>query len=463
MRIFATLSLLICFAATPARPQPLMGKVKKILKTQPRVHWGIYAIQAKNGKILAKWNEDQFFVPASNTKLFSTALALATLGPDFRFTTQVLAASLPDENGVLQGDLVLFGQGDPSLSSRNYPYNIKEPWSPDRLAPLRELARQVKARNVRTIAGNLIGDESYFDHNPIPNGWGAGDGLFEYGAPVSALSFNDNAIALKLTATGLAFDPPIPYFTVKSAITTGERTRITARRLPGSTEITLRGTLKTDATYENEFAVEDPALFAALAFRAALEAEGITIQGKTITRQEASQTPETIELARRDSPPLPQLLQVVDKVSQNLHAELVRRAAERKQSMDDFLKAAQIDPDKETYLQDGSGLSRQNLISPRAVVALLKHMYTSPYRDQYAAFLPIGAQDGTLRRRFAGNEKAKQVRAKTGTLSHVTALGGYAQSKKYGDIIFQIVANNFNQPSAEVVKTVDSLALLFTQ
>lgn len=463
MRNFAALSLLIFFASCPALPQPLMGKVKKILKTQPRVHWGIYAIQAKNGKILAKWNEDQFFVPASNTKLFSTALALATLGPDYRFTTQVLAAALPDENGTLHGDLVLYGQGDPSLSSRNYPYNLKEPWSPDRLAPLRELARQVKARNVKTIAGNLIGDDTFFEHNPIPNGWSAGDGLFEYGAPVSALSFNDNALALKLTATGLAFDPPVPYFNVKNITTPGERTRINARRLPGSTEITLRGTLKPDANYSDEFAVEDPALFAALAFRAALEAEGITIQGKTKARHEVAATPESIELARRESPPLSQLLQVVDKVSQNLHAELVRRAAERKQTMDDFLNSAQIDSDKETYLQDGSGLSRQNLTSPRAVVALLKHMWASPYRDQYAAYLPIGALDGTLRRRFAGNEKAKQVRAKTGTLSHVTALGGYAQSKKYGDIIFQIVANNFNQPSSEIVKTVDALALLFTQ
>ncbi len=457
--------LLLIFAllAPSALPQPLMGKVKKILKTQPRVHWGVYAVQAENGKILAKWNEDQFFVPASNTKLFSTALALSTLGPDFRFTTQVLASGLPDENGMLLGDLVLYGQGDPSLSSRNYPYNLKEPWSPDRLAPLRELARQVKARNVRTVSGNLIGDDTYFEHDPIPNGWSAGDGLFEYGAPVSALSFNDNSITLKATATGFAFDPPVPYFTVKTQFNPGERTRVSARRQPGSMEITLKGTLKEGATYENDFAVEDPALFAALAFRAALEAEGITVQGQTRARHEAVATLESVELARRESPPLTQLLQVVDKVSQNLHAELVRRAAERKQSMDEFLNAVQIDPDKETYLHDGSGLSRQNLISPRAVVALLKHMWTSPYREQYAAFLPIGAQDGTLRRRFAGSEKAKQVRAKTGTLSHVTALGGYAQSKKYGEVIFQIVANNFNQPSAEVVKTVDSLALLFTQ
>lgn len=457
------LLLLLALLAPATLAQPLMGKVKKILKTQPRVHWGIYAVQAKNGKVLAKWNEELFFVPASNTKLFSTALALSTLGPEYRFTTQVLAAALPDENGVLSGDLVLYGQGDPSLSSRNYPYNREEPFAADRLAPLRDLARQLKSRNVKSITGNLIGDDTYFDHNPIPNGWSAGDGLFEYGAPVSALSFNDNALALRLTATGLAFDPPVPYFSVKNNTTPGERTRINARRLPGSLEITLRGTLKPDATYTDEFAVEDPALFAALAFRVALEAEGITIQGKTLARHEAPPTLESVELARRQSPPLAQLLQVVDKVSQNLHAELVRRAAERQQSMDDFLKAAQIDPAKETYLQDGSGLSRQNLTSPRAVVALLKHMYTSPYRDQYAAFLPIGAQDGTLRRRFAGQEKGKLVRAKTGTLSHVTALGGYAQSKKYGDIIFQIVANNFNQPSSEVVKTVDALALLFTQ
>jgi D-alanyl-D-alanine carboxypeptidase/D-alanyl-D-alanine-endopeptidase (penicillin-binding protein 4) len=357
----------------------------------------------------------------------------------------------------------LYGQGDPSLSSRNYPYNREEPFAPDRLAPLRELARQLKARNVKSIAGNIIGDDSYFEFNPIPNGWSAADGLYEYGAPVGALSFNDNSIALKLSSTGQAFDPPVPYFSVRSTVTPGERTRIQARRSPGSLEILLRGTMKPDSLYTDEFAVEDPALFAALAFRVALEAEGITVQGGVKVRHELAVPQESVELARRESPPLTQILQVVDKVSQNLHAELVRRAAERKQTMDDFLKSAQIDAAKETYLQDGSGLSRQNLVSPRAVVALLRHMWNSPHREQFNTFLPVGAMDGTLRRRFAGQEKAKLVRAKTGTLSHVTALGGYAQSRKYGEVIFQIVANNFNQPSSEVVKVVDCLALLFTQ
>ncbi len=455
--------LLVLLSLAPATAQPLQGRVKKILKNHPRVHWGLYAVQAKNGKVLAKWNEEQFFIPASNTKLFSTALALQVFGPEQRLATKVLAADAPDENGVLHGNLVLYGEGDPSLSARNYPYNVREPFGPERLAPLRDLARQLKAKNVRLVTGKLIGDDTYLDHDPIPPGWAAADGLYEYGAPVSALSFNDNVISLRLDNNGIRFDPPVPYFEVRNLTQAGERTRVRARRAPGSLTITLTGTLAPDAHYENEFAVEDPALYAALAFRLALEAEGIAVQGPTEARHERQGPLEAVELARRDSPPMAELLRVADKVSQNLHCEMLLRAAEKKRKLDDFLKEARIDAEKETYLLDGSGMSRQNLVSPKATVALLQHIWASPHGNQFASFLPTGATDGTLRRRFAGNEKAKAIQAKTGTLAHVSALGGYAQSKKYGTVIFQIVANNYHEASAGVLKAIDELALQFTR
>jgi D-alanyl-D-alanine carboxypeptidase/D-alanyl-D-alanine-endopeptidase (penicillin-binding protein 4) len=460
---FAILTLLFSLAPGLVLAQPLQGRVKKILKTHPRVHWGLYAVQAKNGKVLAKWNEEQFFVPASNTKLFSTSLALATFGPEHRLATRVLAAAPPDENGVVNGDLILYGEGDPTLSARNYPYNLREPFGADRLAPLRELARQLKAKNVRLVTGKLIGDDSYFEHNPIPPGWSASDGLYEYGAPVSALSFNDNVVTVKLAPGALSFDPAVPYFSVNDRTVAGERTRVRARRAPGSLTLSLTGTLKADAAYEDDFAVEDPALYAAMAFRVALEAEGIAVQGSTEARHEAAAAPETVELARRESPPMAEILRVADKVSQNLHCEMLLRAAEKRRKLEDFLREVRLDPGKDTYLLDGSGMSRQNLVSPKATVALLKHIWGTPLRDQFASFLPTGATDGTLRRRFNGNEKAKAIQAKTGTLSHVSALGGYAQSKKYGTVIFQIVANNFNEPSSGVLQAIDALALEFAR
>ncbi|MDX2269826.1 MAG: D-alanyl-D-alanine carboxypeptidase [Bryobacter sp.] len=421
--------------ASPLAAQPLQGRIKKILKLHPRVHWGLYAVQAKNGRVLAKWNEQQFFVPASNTKLFSTSFALATFGPEHRFHTRVLASAPPDENGVLHGNLVLYGEGDPSLSSRIYPYDVRNAYSPDRLAPLRELAAQLKQKNIRLVTGSLIGDDTYFEHRPVPSGWGAGDSQYSYGAPVSALSFNDNAIAWKSENGQIVLDPPLPEYTPS---------------LPASRP-------------SGEFAVDDPALFAARAFRLVLEQEGIAVLGPTEARHTPQASPEQIELARRTSPPLDQLLTVANKVSQNLHCELLRRAAEKQQKLEDFLRRAGVNPERDTYLTDGSGLSRQNLVSPVATVSLLRHLWSTPWREQFASFLPTGATDGTLRRRFNGNERARAIQAKTGTLSHVSALGGYATSKKYGTVIFQIVANNFNEPSAGVLAAIDALALEFVR
>jgi D-alanyl-D-alanine carboxypeptidase/D-alanyl-D-alanine-endopeptidase (penicillin-binding protein 4) len=431
-RVIPLLSI-VFFLPGNGLAQPLQGNVKKILSKHPRVHWGLYAVQANTGRVLARWNEQQFFVPASNTKLFSTSFALATFGPEHRFHTRVLAAAPPDENGVVRGNLVLYGEGDPTLSSRIYPYDVRNSYAPDRLAPLRELARQLKQNNVRLVTGALVGDDTYFEHRPVPSGWGAGDAQFSYGAPVSALSFNDNAISWKLNDGQIVLDPPLPEYAPASI---GRAT-------------------------EGEFAVEDPALFAARAFRLVLEEEGIAVLGPAEARHSPAPSPEQVELARRASPPLSQILLTANKVSQNLHCELLRRAAEKQQKFEDFLRRAGVNAEKDTYLLDGSGLSRQNLVSPVATVTLLRHIWTTPWRAEFASYLPTGATDGTLRRRFNGNERARAIQAKTGTLSHVSALGGYATSKKFGTVIFQIVANNYNEPSAGVLKAIDDLALEF--
>jgi len=196
--------------------QPLNGRIKPILKQNNRVHWGVHAVQLKNGKVLMSHNADLFFIPASNTKLFATAYALRALGADYRFTTRVLAAGEATAGGHISGDLVLQGSGDPSLSSRRYPYRGENPFGEDLLEPLRLLARQLKARGIKSVGGQVIGDGSAFDYDPVPNGWAAQDGLFEYGAPVSALTFNDNIFTLKLSTAGLSLDPPVEERAMKT-------------------------------------------------------------------------------------------------------------------------------------------------------------------------------------------------------------------------------------------------------
>ena len=457
------LILLLSFNSIDAQRLDLSARA--ILASNPRVHWGIHAVQLKTGRVLFTHNADQFFVPASNAKLFSTAFALTALGAEHRFSTRVLSTAEPDAQGTVAGDLILLGGGDPSLSSRRYPYDRAQPFAENRLSPLRELARQLKDRGVLYIAGSIVGDDSLYEFKPVPNGWSADDGVFEYGAPVSALTFNDNSFSLRAGAAGISIEPPVEYFTILNEIRSDAALdrRVIADRQPGSRVIRLSGNLPPAAKeYTNEFAVEDPALYAAISFRQVLIEEGIRVDGSAAARHLAPSAPETVELARRDSPPLQQLLQVVDKESQNLHAELMLRAAKQKMPMAGFLQLAGID-EKDLNLEDGSGMSRLNLICPRAVVKLLSFIAARGQLELFRDFLPTGTEDGTLRNRFSKSAQGKLIRAKTGTLSHVAALGGYAESKRYGTIAFQIVANNFNAPSQEVRAAIDRIALALLQ
>ena len=461
LRIAFILSLIVpCLNA-----QNVSQRVRSVLAQNQRVHWGVHAVQLKSGRVLASINAEQFFVPASNTKLFTSAYALTALGSDHRFTTRVVAANNIDTTGKLTGDLVLAGGGDPSLSARVYPYNRDTPFGEDRLAPLRDLARQLKDRGVKHIAGRILGDDSQQQFDPVPNGWSAGDGLFEYGAPVSALSFNDNIFELRVDATGITLNPAVEYFALLNEIhnTPGDPRRIRISRQPGSHTVTLSGNLPPGAKqYANELAVEDPALYAAVAFRQVLREEGIRVDGIAAARHLGPSNPEQVELARRDSPPLEQLLQVVDKVSQNLHAELMLRAARQVMPFADFLKLAGIG-EKEVNFEDGSGLSRLTLVTPGAMVQLLRFMDKQGQLERFRNFLPVGAEDGTLRNRFNHSPKARAIRAKTGSLSHVSALAGYADSKRYGPIAFHIVANNYNAPAQEVRAAIDRIALALLQ
>ena len=214
-------------------------------------HWGINAVALASGQSLAAINETRHFVPASNTKLFSTALAFDRLGPDYRFQTKIVADMLPDKEGRITGDLRLIGGGDPTLSGRIYPYRPKaEPNSP--YAPLEDLADQLIERGVKEIQGDILGDDSRYPWDPFPEGWAVDDPIYEYGAPVSALTWNDNAFRLTLDAApetgqapGLTIFPSIGYFNIQNLASTGvgREKKIDVRRIPSANEIVVSGKL----------------------------------------------------------------------------------------------------------------------------------------------------------------------------------------------------------------------------
>jgi serine-type D-Ala-D-Ala carboxypeptidase/endopeptidase (penicillin-binding protein 4) len=504
MKAKATLVLGLLLAAGQSAAQPaarasLARQIERAIAESPVARsaaWGIQATELASGRTLYQLNPSHFFVPASNTKLFSTSLALTRLGPDFTFQTRVMAPAAPDANGVIDGDVRLVGGGDPNLSGRTIPYRMGA--SPgDPLAALADLAGQVAAAGVKRINGDIVGDDRWYVWEPFGAGWGIDDPLYDYGAPVSALTLNDNAFTLRIRPgakegdpAALELDPPVEYYAIDNRIRTtagGER-RIHYSRAPGGMTLELWGNIPVaGASPQNpgedlSLGIDDPARYAAMAFRQLLQARGIVVTGSAVSRhffpyeaadlkQGGMAEPETgIQLARRVSAPLIEDLRVTAKVSQNLHAELDLRAVGKArrnmgsveaglEGLKTFLTEIGV-PASGYNINDGSGLGRLNLVSPATVVQLLRYMYASPGRENFLSILPVGGQDGTLGSRFPGVDLAGRIHAKTGSLTHVSALSGYAQRRRGDWIAFSILVNNYNGPTAEVRVVMDKICEL---
>ncbi|MEN6605417.1 MAG: D-alanyl-D-alanine carboxypeptidase/D-alanyl-D-alanine-endopeptidase [Bryobacteraceae bacterium] len=452
--------------------------------TARRAQWGIQIVDARTGEALYARASDHYFVPASNTKLFSTALALSRLGPDHRFRTRVLARNAPDAAGRVRGDLILLGGSDPTLSARAVPYK-KGPIQGDPLAAIEELARSCFERGLRVVEGDITGDDSTYAWEPAPDGWTQDDATWEYGAPVSALTLNDNAFSLILRPGAHAGDPArvrlnpeIEYYYIDNRVRTeaGVEPRVEIERRPGSKELRLTGAVTPGWKGETEIlAVDDPALFAAAAFRQALARLGVRITGQSAARHRfAGDAVERkydgyIELASRTSPPLAEVLRIINKVSQNLHAELVLREVGRARrgdgagreaglkELEAFLTEAGVDKNEYRF-EDGSGLSRLTLVTPETVVKLLLHMYRGPQRNAWVSLMPVGGEDGTLAKRFSGNPAGSRVHAKTGSLSHVSGLSGYLDTPS-GVRIFSILVNNYRGTADEIRAAIDKICI----
>jgi len=453
-----------------------------------RASVGIQVVDLKSGNALYSRNAERLYLPASNMKLFTGALALERLGPDYRLTTRLVRAR--------SGDLILVGGGDPSVSGRAYPYkkdplDQKDTPASNPLRAIEEFADQAVAAGIVRVDGDIVGDDQLYPWAPYPPSWTVDDLSGEDGAAVSALTVNDNVIALSIhpaaragELASISFQPAIEYYAVDNRVLTvaGEKeARIRLTRTPGSRQIVVWGSIPLAGTTVREaLAVDDPALFAACALYDALARRGVVIRGRPVARhRSASEDPWPMEgdvIATRTSPPLLDLLQVIEKVSQNLHAELMLREVARVtrgagtresglQELGAWLAGIGIKND-EWRAEDGSGLSRNDQVSPRAVVRLLSTMAASKNGAAWLSLLPVGGEDGTLERRLccvSDANAAKQVRAKTGTLTRSVALSGYADSRTRGRLAFSILVNNFSASQAEVRAWVDKLALILVE
>ncbi len=500
----ATLILLACALlgglARPASPQDgasgsaLAAAIDELLgrSAARRTLWGILVRDLDTGGTIYARNRDKLFVPASNAKLFSTALALQRLGPDYVHATTVETDGQVGEDGRLDGDLRLVGGGDPNLSSRVLPFRRKADFAADRLAPMRRLARQVREAGIRSVSGDIVGDSSRYVWQPYTRGWAYADTLKGYGSAASALVFNDNVIDLVIApgAEGgparLLPLPALPFYTLANRTLTTPGRHVSrgleARRGIRSGEVVVSGQIPARSSGRTlQLAALDPARFAALALRRALTDAGVEVEGRarahhllpdrlpslrSRTRRAAPRSGRKV--AEIPSRSIAEAIRVVNKESQNLHAEMLMREVALLEarigsreaavaSMRRFLAEIGIGAG-EFVLRDGSGLSRQNLLSPGATVQLLEHMWTSRNRQAYLDSLPVAGQDGTLDWRFRRSAALGRIRAKTGSMSHVLALSGYALTGDGRAYAFSIFANNFGLASSSTRHLVDSIA-----
>ncbi|HXM98471.1 MAG TPA: D-alanyl-D-alanine carboxypeptidase/D-alanyl-D-alanine-endopeptidase [Candidatus Dormibacteraeota bacterium] len=440
--------------------------------------WGLLIVDAQSGKTLFERDADRYFLPASNMKLFSTALALAKLGPEYRFHTTVETYGVISGTGVLSGDLILVGRGDANLSNRKFPYELKEEFdgAPDRV--LAELADAVAAKGIKQISGDVVGDDSYFPRERYPSGWEIDDMVWEYGAAISALAVNDNVVTVTLVPGENPGDPvaglmpETPDFFLKNETVTsaaGVKADLTLTREPGAAVVVIRGTLPAKSTSRKlQLAIEEPAQHAAALFKKSLEERGIMISGVArAVHEPGSVLTQRAILAEHLSLPLAADIILTNKISQNLHAELLLRTAARQISSwnisedlvkfaGDFYVTAGIAPG-DVVQTDGSGLSEHDLVTPRAVVTLLSYARTQPWFPVYHASLPVSGVDGTLTERMKTPPTLGRIHAKTGSLDHVRTLSGYAETLDGRVLIFSFLGNAQTGKNHEATDAIDGL------
>jgi D-alanyl-D-alanine carboxypeptidase/D-alanyl-D-alanine-endopeptidase (penicillin-binding protein 4) len=419
---------------------------------------GVKILSLASGKVVFEQDSDKYFMPASNMKNFTVATALERLTPDFRMVTSVYAAAAPDEQGLVKGDLRIFGRGDISISGTFY--------DGDPYRGFDALADKIIAAGVKRIEGSIVGDESYFKGNAIPATWEWDDLQWYYGAEISALQVNDGSVAIAVSpgqagyACNVTMNPANTLFQIVNLCTTsGTRRALQVTKRLDRNVIEISGNMPVgDAGFHGSVTFSRPAdLFTAL-LKQRLEAKGVTITGGTrLQPARVAVDAAQVEIARLESPPLAQIAARTMKPSQNMYTETLlwtlgeqigRKNNQTAESAElgisvvkEFIRQIGL-PDDSIVPHDGSGLSRHDLVTPAAVTAVYTYMAKqSKYSQAWRDSLTIAGVDGTLANRFRGTAAASNLRGKTGTIDQVSALSGYLTTAGGEPLVLSIIVN----------------------
>ena len=450
-----------------------------------KARWGVFVMSLKDGRVLYSRDGDKLFTPASNMKIYTTSVALDLLGTDYLWRTSVYASTQPTADGVIDGDLILYGRGAPDLDSK-------------KAESLPALADQLQRRGVRKVRGKIIGDESYFRGEIYGLGWQWNDLQWYYGAQPSALSIDENAVEVTLGPGNKSPGPASVMVTpndnrlkLTNNATTGERdaaTTVGIKRGSSTNDVVVWGEFPIGGhAYSAFLSIYDPALRAATVFKELLSARGIQVDGDVESRD--FRVPESkrfdpqkgIELAYIESAPLANIVRRTNKESNNLYAELILRTLGREKGAaapdPDLRKNASRGDDEagvavvkkwlsehninamSLALHDGSGLSRLDLITPESAARLLSVASQASWRQTFYDSLPAAGRDGTLQGRLTNLNG--RIAAKTGSLTYDHSLSGYATTGSGEVLAFSIICNDAIGQSRPV-RTIDAIAARIT-
>ena len=424
--------------------------------------WGVDIRSLDTGERLYSLNAGKLMMPASNMKIVTLAAAANALGWDYRFTT-TLETAAPIVNGVLQGDLVVRGNGDPTINTRG-----------GRAAKvLDEWATALHAIGITSIGGRIIGDDQAFEDEGIGAGWAWDYLQYDYAAPVGALEFNEDTATLIVTPGATVGSPAIVSlspgagFEVINRAVTGEagRGRLDYYRRLDRAALEISGAVPFGAPATTRgIAVVNPTIFFAQSLKDGLIARGIAVSGAAVDYDDiAAEMPifGLRTLVTTPSPPLTEIATVLMKVSQNLYAETLLKALGAARyglgTWPGGLSASRNTleswgvPADAFVLSDGSGLSRYNYVTAETLTTVLTQMYKDPrHREAFAATLPIAGKDGTISSRLKRTRAEGNALAKTGSIANVRALSGYVKTRDGETLVFSILTNDFVIPVATV-------------
>ncbi len=450
-------------------------KVNKLISQRvlENAIWGIAVYDLKEKELIYSKNYYKSFMPASNMKIFTSAVALEKLGPDFCFHTDFYIDG-KIENGILKGNLIVRGTGDPTISFRYAPN--------ENVMKLMDgiVKSFLKKSKIKKIEGLVIGDDNFFSEKRISGTWENSDLPYWYAAETDGLNFNENVVRMYLKGVHkrkpiLKVDPDIGYLSFVNKITClKEKNSFWDYTRDLNNVVVLFGNIKPGENKKDRVSVHNPTKFFLKALEVSLKNNGVDISRTRFF--DIDELPKTLQKIHYEnlplvysykSPPLSDIMIILNKKSHNLYADiLLKTLGKIYEGEGSFKKGFKVV--RQTllewgayplgfYMEDGSGLSRRDFITPETMIVVLKHMYESDNRDVFIKTLPISGVDGTLKRRFKNRISNKRIFAKTGYINKVRSLSGYAKAYNGKIYAFCIICNNYFTSTKFINNIIDTI------